>query len=610
MLKKYLVLSLFAIPLLTTATGTTTQTISFPQLPDTSTTTMSLNLSTLASSTSGLGVAFLASGSCANDGSSLISIILNALGACTLVASQTGDDDFAAAMSVTQIFQIKKPQTISFISKDDIPESTDQNTETKKIVNIGGSASSGRPLTFTISDDSVGNSICENDLNQVDIMNGNIGSNIEIKKEQGECVITASQAGNEEYLAAEPVTRIILVNAAHGVSNKRQDAGPNNGDGNGDSIKDSLQTRASVNPLQKLVVTSDDNGSDVANYVTLEITPDPTKNVGSISFLQRFLRPQLPSGCRNFTEMENEGGDEGGKIKKIKRTDTTTVKTCQYLGTDTTYFFPVGGFAFGFKGAEEGKLGTTTVSIYLDKKYDTTGWTLKKASGEGRGVSGPGQSVSIFTDGPEATFTTVTVGGIEKTKITYLLKDGGPFDMADENGEIIDPVFVLAPLAPVVVVPPVIVPPAPISSGGGGFVFPPSTSGNIFNTAPIIISANGTTPKVLGASTSCGLYLPLAKRDYIAQGHKKNDAGLVIKLKKFLNTNLGLKLKENSTFDTATTKAVRDFQSKYMGLVMTPWDKNEATGIVYVTTANTINNIVCPELDLKFTKDDLIVIKR
>lgn len=104
------------------------------------------------------------------------------------------------------------------------------------------------------------------------------------------------------------------------------------------------------------------------------------------------------------------------------------------------------------------------------------------------------------------------------------------------------------------------------------------------------------TPSVLGASTSqCSMYL----FDYMREGIG-NDSWEVKKLQLFLNIVQGNNLEVNGVFDDATDQAVRAFQMKYQGEVLTPWftagfvPHNNPTGWVYQLTRWKINNIVCP----------------
>lgn len=80
---------------------------------------------------------------------------------------------------------------------------------------------------------------------------------------------------------------------------------------------------------------------------------------------------------------------------------------------------------------------------------------------------------------------------------------------------------------------------------------------------------------------------------YIRRG-TANDAGEVRALQNFLLT-----VEKNSTiavtgeYDDATFEAVRAFQSKYAGDILTPWGVTRTTGFVYYTTQKKINEIWC-----------------
>lgn len=118
------------------------------------------------------------------------------------------------------------------------------------------------------------------------------------------------------------------------------------------------------------------------------------------------------------------------------------------------------------------------------------------------------------------------------------------------------------------------------SSRGGGFVAPQGL--------------------VLGASTSCGIYL----NDYLQFG-AQNDKEEVLKLQSFLNENLGVSLKLNGIFDAQTLAAVNAFQLKYKEEILAPWvaiglldSVNKPTGFVYRTTQRKINDLYCEELNL------------
>lgn len=120
-------------------------------------------------------------------------------------------------------------------------------------------------------------------------------------------------------------------------------------------------------------------------------------------------------------------------------------------------------------------------------------------------------------------------------------------------------------------------------SGGGGGVVPTSFGG----------TAGGPAGQVLGATTTCGIYLD----KFIRLGYK-NDIEAVKKLQQFLNEYEGEKLPVTGVYGPLTYQAVIRFQKKHMSDVLGPWGIVEPTGIVYLTTQRLINNIMCPDLNL------------
>lgn len=413
----------------------------------------------------------------------------------------------------------KAPQTITF------PEITSpQNVG--NYVRLRATSDAGLSVTYSASGS------CSIDVTNVSQLNfDSIGG----------CLVTASQSGNSSYSAAADVSQEISVEDNDGVDNETEDAGPNNGDGNEDGIKDSEQQN---------VVSAPDFNLDKSGYVTLEVAG----NVGT---------PEI----KNFSTHSTKG---------LKITDGSTA--------------PVGGFAFTASGGFEGVLN---VRIILDKVYDTSNWSLKKTVDES----------GVLVDGPEATFDTVTIDGVDKTRISYSIKDGGPFD-ADgaNNGSITDPVFPI--------IPPVVTP-APTTTTSGGSIVIPSASYSYGSTQNLYSTTNTTVPspnmpQVLGASTTCGVYMNL-NGDYLAAGHKNNSEQVIL-LKKFLNKNLGINLEINSNYDLKTEEAVKKFQTKYKRTILNPWGIADSTGIVYLTTVAEINYLECPTLGFSVPKDLLIPI--
>ena len=133
-----------------------------------------------ATSSSGLPVAFTASGNCAVAGAL---VHLTGAGSCTVTAQQTGDTNYLAAADVPQTFSIAKAsQTIAFAALSG-------KTWGDADFNVGATSSSGLPVSFTAS----GNCTVAGTLVQV--------------TSAGSCTVTAHQAGNVNYGAAPDVSR-------------------------------------------------------------------------------------------------------------------------------------------------------------------------------------------------------------------------------------------------------------------------------------------------------------------------------------------------------------------------------------------------------------------
>jgi|AntDeeMinimDraft_6_1070357.scaffolds.fasta_scaffold02086_1 hypothetical protein len=77
-----------------------------------------------------------------------------------------------------------------------------------------------------------------------------------------------------------------------------------------------------------------------------------------------------------------------------------------------------------------------------------------------------------------------------------------------------------------------------------------------------------------------------------------NDRQSVLKLQSFLKTFENFDyVNLNGSFDTATLRAVEAFQTRYAEDILEPWgyQPDEATGYVYITTKQKINEIYCDE---------------
>jgi peptidoglycan hydrolase-like protein with peptidoglycan-binding domain len=99
--------------------------------------------------------------------------------------------------------------------------------------------------------------------------------------------------------------------------------------------------------------------------------------------------------------------------------------------------------------------------------------------------------------------------------------------------------------------------------------------------------------QVLGASTSCGVYLD----GFLRKGYT-NDSEQVSKLQSFLADHLKTALPATGVFGTETEAAVKKFQEMHSDEILTPWGIGAPTGIVFRTTSRVINNYMCPDLSI------------
>jgi hypothetical protein len=163
------------------------QTIALGVLPDRWSTDSPFTVSATASP-SPLPVSFSAAGNCTVSGT-LVS--LTGVGSCTITASQPGNEQYNPAPSVSRTFAIlqegtNETQTILFST---LPNKTFGDPDFA----VSASASSGLPVSFT----GVGNCTVT-------------GQTVHLAG-AGSCTVTASQAGNNVYNPAPPVSQTFTV---------------------------------------------------------------------------------------------------------------------------------------------------------------------------------------------------------------------------------------------------------------------------------------------------------------------------------------------------------------------------------------------------------------
>jgi hypothetical protein len=161
---------------------------------------------------------------------------------------------------------------------------------------------------------------------------------------------------------------------ADNVSNDVENGAPNNGDGNDDDIPDSQQQNVTslVNPVTN-------------SYSTIMIEGD-CESLSNVSVVS-----------------------EGSLIQR-----------------DGAYDYPLGMFDFDAICTTPG--GTSTVTMFYDKVYDTTEWQTRKF------ING------VYGSIEGAVFGTADINGTIVTTVSYELTDGGELDAdGEENGVIVDP---------------------------------------------------------------------------------------------------------------------------------------------------------------------------
>ena len=148
-----------------------------------------------ATSSRGLPITFTSTTTavCTVSGSPAVITVISA-GTCSVTASQAGNPTIAAATSVVASFVVSpRPQTITFNQPG--PVAPDAGS----VSLIASAAPSGLPVSFTATPASVC-TVSGNTLTLVGVA--------------GNCVVTASQAGNGGNASATPVTRTINVRFA------------------------------------------------------------------------------------------------------------------------------------------------------------------------------------------------------------------------------------------------------------------------------------------------------------------------------------------------------------------------------------------------------------
>jgi hypothetical protein len=171
--------------------GQASQTITFTGLPSATTYTSPNATYTLnASATSGLPITYGVTGPGTISGTTLT---ITGAGTMVVTASQTGNTNYLAATPVSQTIVVSQAsQTITFTG---LPSATTY-TSPNATYTLNASATSGLPITYGVTGPATIS-----------------GTTLTITG-AGTVVVTASQTGNTNYLAATPVSQTIVVSQA------------------------------------------------------------------------------------------------------------------------------------------------------------------------------------------------------------------------------------------------------------------------------------------------------------------------------------------------------------------------------------------------------------
>jgi hypothetical protein len=179
------------------------QSIEFPPLENAYLANKGLILSK-AVSTGGLPVSYSASGACTFDAATN-TLSLNKAGTCSVTTSQEGDANYLPAPSITRTFEIMKNEQVIEVEEFDV-----QDLSQSQGLNFSFTIEAGTPkvvITSTTTD------VCS--------VNGEAVTFIAV----GDCKLTFTKAGNENYEAAPSVNRTIEIVTTEVVGTENSPAG-------------------------------------------------------------------------------------------------------------------------------------------------------------------------------------------------------------------------------------------------------------------------------------------------------------------------------------------------------------------------------------------------
>jgi uncharacterized repeat protein (TIGR02543 family) len=286
--------------------------------------------------TSGLTVALTSSttGICTISGLTIVST--NLAGACTVTATQDGNSTYSAAPSVTQTFYFsnKTAQVITYVGPSDKLLNAGAFTDTATITTPVDSQ-----LIVTLT--SLSPSVCT------------VSGFVVTPVSAGTCQIRATQAGDNTYAPASPITRSFNISAG------------------------TAQTIIFAQPSDKFVADTFASGATATSGLTVTLTSSTT-NVCTVSGLNI-----TTVAIGNCTIVASQAGDNTyAAASNVTRSFTVTVRPASTLAFRIDFDLNTGT---GYMNPQYGFPNSTVVldaNLYKKDGFTFAGWNTR-ANGTG-----------------------------------------------------------------------------------------------------------------------------------------------------------------------------------------------------------------------------------
>jgi uncharacterized repeat protein (TIGR01451 family) len=348
-----------------------------------------------------------------------------------------------------------------------------------------------------------------------------------------------------------------------------------------------------------LIVTKTVNNDDPAggNTITYTIT---VRNLQSATSSDVMVQDALPNGLNFVSATESQGsltnaGTLNWNVGDLAPEATATLTVSVVVNSSLDGQTGIANTALAFTTLDPTTILSSSTATIAVQAAPVNPPVNPVCTGSNCGGGGGGGGGGTVTGGGGGSAYEVAIDGgaptTATTSATLSLYGTGAYSMEISNGNNFSS-STWQPYATTL--------PWTLTSGGGEktvYVKYRDIQGNILAT--VNASIDLVQGRVLGAATSCGIYL----NSYIKLG-ANNDKFEVEKLQAFLDGNLGIDLPVTGVYDATTYKAVEAFQLKYNSNVLSPWvpygltSDSTPTGYVYKTTQRWINLLMCNTLNL------------